>query len=59
MKGKYRNAFNGLALAVIRPLNKPGPVRLTVTSPGLTSATLEIDTPMTLKTMKVPADIKK
>lgn len=42
MKSHERKAFNGLALAVIKSIRKPGPIRLIVTSKGLKSAEIEI-----------------
>jgi beta-galactosidase len=41
-KASYRKAFNGMCLAVIQSLDKPGAIRLTATSPGLEEASLEI-----------------
>ena len=42
MKSKQRNAFNGLALAVIQSNGKIGDIRLTAISEGLKTATIEI-----------------
>ena len=42
MKGKQRNAFNGLALAVIQSTEKGGNIRLTAFSPDLKNAVLQI-----------------
>lgn len=40
---KERKAYSGLALVIIRSFDKkPGSIKLTVTSPGLQSATIEI-----------------
>lgn len=44
MKGKQRNAYNGLALAVIRPTGKSGNIRLTAVSEGLTETSLQVVT---------------
>jgi beta-galactosidase len=40
----YRTAFNGKALAIVRSGRAPGPVTVTVTSPGLRPATTVIRT---------------
>ena len=42
MKSKQRNAFNGLALAVIQSTEKSGNIRLTVVSVGLKDAVLQV-----------------
>jgi beta-galactosidase len=42
MKSKQRNAFNGLALAVIQSTEKSGNIRLTALSPDLKDAVLQI-----------------
>ena len=44
MQSKQRNAFNGLALAVIQSTRKTGNIRLTVISEGLKEAVLEVNT---------------
>ena len=41
-KAPYRKAFNGLALAVIRPQGKAGKIKLLATSEGLQPAAIEI-----------------
>ncbi len=42
MKSKQRNAFNGLALAVIQSTLKSGNIRISAVSPGLKDATLQV-----------------
>ena len=42
MKSKLRNAFNGLALAVIQSTEKSGKIRVTATSANLKEAVLQI-----------------
>jgi beta-galactosidase len=42
MKSKQRNAFNGLALAVVQSTEKIGNIRLTAVSAGLKDAFLEV-----------------
>jgi beta-galactosidase len=42
-KADYRNAFNGLALAVIQAKEKAGFVKLTATSNGLQAASVQIE----------------
>lgn len=42
-KADYRKAFNGLCLAVVQSTTKSGKIKLTATSEGLESATVEID----------------
>jgi beta-galactosidase len=42
MKSNKRNAFNGLALAVIRSTEKSGNIRLTAVSAGLKDAVLQV-----------------
>jgi beta-galactosidase len=44
MQSKQRNAFNGLALAVIQSTRKSGNIRLTVSSKDLKEAVLEVNT---------------
>jgi beta-galactosidase len=41
-KANYRRAFNGKCLAVIQALDKQGAIKLTATSEGLETATLDI-----------------
>jgi len=41
-KASCRKAFNGMCLAVIQSLGKPGMIKLTATSPGLETASLDI-----------------
>jgi len=43
MQSKLRNAFNGLALAVIQSTQKGGTVRLTTVSEGLKEAAIEVN----------------
>jgi beta-galactosidase len=43
MQSKERNAFNGLALAVIQSTRKTGNIRLTVISEGLKEAVLKVN----------------
>jgi beta-galactosidase len=42
MKSKERNAFNGLALAVIQSTEKSGKIRVTATSANLKNAVLQV-----------------
>jgi beta-galactosidase len=42
MKNKQRNAFNGLALAVVQSTEKSGNIRLTAVSAGLNEAVLQV-----------------
>jgi beta-galactosidase len=42
MKSEQRNAFNGLALAVVQSTEKGGSIRITAVSPGLKDAVIEI-----------------
>jgi beta-galactosidase len=42
-KATYRSAFNGLCMAVIQANEVPGPATVTVTSPGLRSATIKLE----------------
>ena len=42
MKSKKRNAFNGLALAVIQSTGKTGNIRITAASSGLKEAVLHV-----------------
>ena len=41
-KASYRKAFNGLCLAVLQSLDKPGTITLTATAEGLKGSTIEI-----------------
>jgi beta-galactosidase len=41
-KSNRRKAFNGLCLAIVQSSGKPGPIRLTATSPGLRSSNVTI-----------------
>jgi beta-galactosidase len=43
-KGNRRRAFDGLCLAILQSTAKPGPIRLTATSPGLKSSSTTITT---------------
>jgi beta-galactosidase len=43
-KADNRNAFNGLCLAVVQSLEKPGKINLTASSEGLVSASINIKT---------------
>jgi beta-galactosidase len=44
MKSKKRSAYNGLALAVIRPTGKSGTIRITAVSEGIKEAGVEVVT---------------
>lgn len=50
MKSNRRNAFNGLALAVIQSTSKAGNILIKVSSPGLKDASVELTT----KNLKAP-----
>lgn len=41
-KGKTRKAFNGMCLAVVQSTARPGPIRVTATSPGLKPGSVTI-----------------
>jgi beta-galactosidase len=43
-KANRRKAYNGACLAIVQSTAKPGQVQLTVTSPGLKSASIAIAT---------------
>jgi beta-galactosidase len=42
MKSKQRNAYNGLALAVVQSTEKSGNIRLTASSAGLKDAVIQV-----------------
>jgi beta-galactosidase len=43
-KANHRRAFNGLCMAIVQSTASAGAIRITATSPGLTSANLTINT---------------
>ncbi len=52
MKSNLRNAFNGLALAIIQSTQKSGNIRLTAVSKGLKEAILQVGTHKIVKGFK-------
>jgi hypothetical protein len=43
-KGDRRKVFNGLCLAIVQSMAKPGQIQITATSPGLRSGSVTITT---------------
>jgi len=39
----HRNTFHGKCLAVLRPLGKPGKIRIRAESPGLSPSTVDLE----------------
>jgi beta-galactosidase len=59
MKSSQRKLFNGLALAIIQPGNKPGIIRIKAVSPGIKEAVIEINSIKETDPIATVEDLKK
>jgi beta-galactosidase len=59
MRSSQRNIFNGMALAVVQPGNKPGAILVRVNSPGMAEATITINVKVPNTKQLTINDLKK